>query len=272
MTPLQPATPRAPDARPVPGRASRREDAPSRPAWIAPALVGAGVAILLSLGAWQLERLRWKTGVIARVAALQAAPPEPLNVVLNRLADGRIVDFTRVVARCTLSPAAVHLYGLRESGPGWRQIAACPVAHARYGAVLVDLGYTRSADLAAPATEAVTLPADAPVTGVLRAPEPQPWFAGLITPRRAPTSARFYTRDIAGMAQVLRAAQPAPVMLTLERPTAGPGLTPSPLPTDIPNRHLEYALTWFGLAAALAGVWIAARVSAARRRARTRGF
>jgi surfeit locus 1 family protein len=35
-------------------------------------------------------------------------------------------------------------------------------------------------------------------------------------------------------------------------------LVPAPVPTDIPNRHLEYALTWFGLAAALAGVYAAA--------------
>jgi surfeit locus 1 family protein len=42
--------------------------------------------------------------------------------------------------------------------------------------------------------------------------------------------------------------QPAP---------APPGPTPAPVPADIPNRHLEYALTWFGLAAALVGVYVA---------------
>ena len=34
-------------------------------------------------------------------------------------------------------------------------------------------------------------------------------------------------------------------------------LDPQPLPAEIPNRHLEYALTWFGLAAALACVYAA---------------
>ncbi len=32
---------------------------------------------------------------------------------------------------------------------------------------------------------------------------------------------------------------------------------PAPLPLDIPNNHLGYAITWFGLAAALAGVYLA---------------
>lgn len=264
MTPAQPASPDASDARPDLGRAFRRAPGSAR-AWLGPALVGVGVALLVSLGVWQLERLQWKTRLIARVAALQAAPPEPLNVVLNRLGDGVSVDFTRVIARCTFGPRTAHLYGLRDSGPGWRQIAACPMTQGRYGSVLVDLGYTRGTDLAAPAAETVSLPADAPITGVLRAPEPQPWFAGLITPRRAPGSTRFTSRDIPGMAQVLSAPQPAPVMLTLESPAAGPGLTPAPLPTDIPNRHLEYALTWFGLAAALVGVWLAAHLAARRR-------
>jgi surfeit locus 1 family protein len=59
------------------------------------------------------------------------------------------------------------------------------------------------------------------------------------------------------MAAALKAPAPAPVFLMLESPAPqGPPL-PSPLPTDIPNRHLEYALTWFGLALALLAVYIA---------------
>ena len=34
-------------------------------------------------------------------------------------------------------------------------------------------------------------------------------------------------------------------------------LKPAPIPTDIPNNHLSYAITWFGLAAALVGVYAA---------------
>ncbi len=264
--PISASTPATP-GRPPAGRSHDR--APSRGRELLTiGLVLAGVAVLVSLGAWQLQRRVWKTRLVHRIEALRFAPPEPLGVVLNRVADGQSLDFTRVIVRCEggLGARSVHLYGLRDAGPGWRQIAACPLAGAAYGSVLVDLGYTAGVGFAEPRTESLSLPADASLTGVLRTPEPKPWFARLVAP--SPRSAglgRFYERDIPGMASLLGAARPAPAMLELERPAAGPGLTPSPLPTDIPNRHLEYALTWFGLAAALVGVWIASRLR--RRRA-----
>ena len=44
----------------------------------------------------------------------------------------------------------------------------------------------------------------------------------------------------------------------VEKPApVGPGPVPAPIPANIPNRHFEYALTWFGLAAALIGVYAA---------------
>ena len=60
------------------------------------------------------------------------------------------------------------------------------------------------------------------------------------------------------MAAALSAPDPAPVVLMLERPGAPlPGPRPAAIPTDIPNNHLGYALTWFGLAAGLVGVYVA---------------
>jgi surfeit locus 1 family protein len=61
------------------------------------------------------------------------------------------------------------------------------------------------------------------------------------------------------MAKALNAAEPAPLFLMAETST-NPGwkaLDPAPLPLHIPNRHLEYALTWYGLAAVLLGVYAA---------------
>jgi surfeit locus 1 family protein len=230
----------------------------------------AGVAILCALGVWQLQRLQWKTALLQRIAALQVAPAEPLSVVLNRLADGRPVNFSRVVTACDgLGEREAHLYGLRTDGPGWREVSACRLASGPYGSILVDMGFSRQAGLQPPRGEPVTLPAGALITGVLRAPDPRPWFADLVAPPsgRRGADGEFYGRDIPAMAAVVGAPRPAPVMLMLERPAAGPGLLPSPLPTGIENNHLGYAVTWFGLAAALVGVWIATIV-AARRKAR----
>ena len=60
------------------------------------------------------------------------------------------------------------------------------------------------------------------------------------------------------MAKALGAGQAAPTFLMLEKPApGGGGPTPAPIPLDIPNSHLQYALTWFGLAATLVGVYVA---------------
>lgn len=231
--------------------------------------VAVGVAVLCALGAWQVQRLHWKTALLARIAALQVAPAEPLAVVLNRLADGRPVDFSRVVTRCDgLGEREAHLYGLRTDGPGWREVTACRLASGPYGSILVDMGFSRQVGLQPPRGERVTLAGDALVTGVLRAPELKPWFAALVAPPppRRGDEGEFFGRDIPAMAAAVGAPRPAPVMLLLETPAAGPGLIPSPLPTGIENNHLGYAVTWFGLAVALVGVWIATVVAGRRAR------
>ncbi len=256
-------------ARRAPPRRKRAPAAPVRrgPGVAATLLVAAGVAILCALGAWQVQRLHWKTALLQRIAALQVAPAEPLTVVLNRLADGRPVDFSRVVTSCDgLGEREAYLYGLRTDGPGWREISACRLGSGPYGSILVDMGFSRQVGMQPPRGEPVTLRSGVLVTGVLRAPEPPPWFASLVAPPAGHrgASGEFYGRDIPAMAAAVGAPRPAPVMLLLERPAAGPGLIPAPLPTGIENNHLGYAVTWFGLAVALVGVWIATVVASRR--------
>ncbi len=249
-------------------------EARRRPRWIGPAVLTVLFALifvaLMSLGVWQLHRKAWKEALLARIAALQTAPPEPLAVVLNRAPPGaahpgdegaRALDFTRVVASCDGLPArGVHLYGIRTDGPGWRQIAACRLPPGLpYATLLVDLGFERGAPMSPPRLQPVVLPArGASVVGVLRTPDPPSWTDGLAGAGAVDGGTdQWLRRDLPGMARALGAARPAPFMLELESPAAGPGLTPSPLPSDIPNHHLEYALTWFGMALALAGVYAA---------------
>ena len=91
------------------------------------------------------------------------------------------------------------------------------------------------------------------VTGVLRKAEPGNLFSPANTPNR------WYVRDVAAMAAALKAPQAAPLTLMAETSTnpEWKALTPAPIPAEIANRHLEYALTWYGLAAVLLGVYAA---------------
>ena len=213
-----------------------------------------GLAILVALGVWQLQRLTWKEGLLAHIAALQTAQAVDIGAVLDAQSAGRDVDYTRVRASCPGIGAApfLELYGVREGQAGARLISACAVQSARYRSVLVDRGFVADSVAARPKVD----PADtAPraVVGVLRKPE----TGNFASPKNRP--GHWFTRDVAAMAAALQAPAPAPVFLFAESPTNPEfrALTPAPVPTDIPNRHLEYAITWFGLAAALAGVYAA---------------
>jgi len=214
------------------------------------------LGVLIWLGAWQLQRLAWKQDLLTKVAALQSAPARPLGPALQALAQGADVGFTRVRFDCPGLGAApyLELYGVRGGQGGVRLISACAVAAGPYRSVLVDRGFVADTVAARPAID----PADRTplaLTGVLRAPEP----ASFVTPKNEVAANHWYSRDVAAMARKLGAKAPAPVFL-MAGTSSNPGwrdLTPSPLPKEISNRHLEYALTWFGLAGALGCVYAA---------------
>ena len=220
-----------------------------------------GVVVLCGLGVWQVQRLHWKMQMLARIAALQTAPPEPLNVVLNRIADHVDVDYTHVVFACTAleQTPTERIYTVTDAGIGDRILTACPIEAGPYRSILVDRGFVTQADAAR--LQPASTPLNGPVVGVLRkAPPPN----GL-TPKHDP-GGEWFGRDVPALAAALRAPDPAPVFLFLESPKpAGFGPTPAPVPVDIPNNHLGYAITWFGLAVALIGVYIATLL--ARRKA-----
>ncbi len=200
---------------------------------------------LIALGVWQVQRLKWKTDLLRRIDALQAAPPRPIGQVELTAA----AAYTRVSVDCAdlEDRPALQLFSVLDGQAGYRLIAACPLGR---GSILVDRGFSTGA----PSGPHPPHRLSGPVVGVLRAPE-RPNF---VTPRNEPGQDKWYWRDVPAMARALGVQGPAPVVLMLESP-APPGGSPRPvpLPRAIPNNHLGYAITWFGLAAALAGVYLA---------------
>jgi surfeit locus 1 family protein len=197
-------------------------------------------AILCGLGVWQLKRLAWKEDLLARIEVLKTAPAQPLATVLARAKAGEDVAWTRVSVGCSSDkPQTLPLvYGVRDGDIVWRATAICRTSAAGYGAILLDLGVVKA--LTGQSTPApATLYAPAQAIGVLMAPKS-------LGGDRAATVARF------------AADKPAPYILMVESATPAPlGITPAPLPAEISNRHLEYALTWFGLAVTLLFIYAA---------------
>lgn len=214
------------------------------------------LAILVALGNWQLKRLTWKLNLLAHVAALQTASAQPLDKVLAKIASGEDGDLTRVSVTCLGLKSApyVELYSVREAGAGVRLISSCKLEAGPYGSILVDRGFVSDQISARPTVDEHD-PTPLSITGVLRKPD-RPTF---VTPPNDVAGNHWYSRDIPSMAKALSGSTPVPVTLMAETSSnpAWKALNPAPLPTEIPNRHLEYALTWFGLAGALACVYAA---------------
>lgn len=205
-------------------------------------------AILCGLGGWQVKRLAWKTDLLARIAEAQAAQPKPIAQVPLTPA----YRYRRVVLDCPglASAPFVEVYAIRDGKAGARIVSLCSPVGSRTQ-VMVDRGFVVDTVTARPPVKVST--AVVHLTGVLREGE-QP---GLFTPPMSKNT--FYARALGQMALALGARRHPGVMVMAETSSnpEWPALIPTPLPLDIPNRHLEYALTWFGLAGALVAVYAA---------------
>jgi surfeit locus 1 family protein len=219
------------------------------------AATAAALAILVGFGVWQLERLAWKKDLLSRIEAAQTAPAAPLAGVLEAAARGEDADYRRVEAVCPGLATApyVELYALSGKEMGSRLISACRLDGGPYGSILVDRGFVAATISSRPPEQDSAAPVA--VQGVLRLPEER----GRFSAQDDPAHRRFYSRQVAPIAAALKAPEPAPLFLMAET-SSNPqwlALKPAALPVDIPNRHLEYALTWFGLAGALLAVYAA---------------
>ena len=104
------------------------------------------------------------------------------------------------------------------------------------------------------------------VVGVLRWPE----ATGLFTPTADPAANLWFARDPAGMAAAKGIGPVAPFYVEQEAPVPPGGLPrPGRLRPNLPNNHLGYIITWYGLAIVLLAVFAAWAVG--RRRTRLSG-
>lgn len=198
-----------------------------------------GVALLCSLGVWQVQRMHWKAGVLAAIDAMIVAEPADLPAVQDPQADRyRPVRFS---GRFTGAVIEV-LSGLKDVGPGVRVIEAFETAAGRR--ILVDRGFLADEARALPRP-----PKAAEVLGNLHWPQD----ADAYTPPPDAKTGLWFARDVPAMAQALGTEA---VFVVARKPT-GDGILPVPVDSaSIPNDHWGYAITWFSMAFAWAGMTV----------------
>lgn len=201
-----------------------------------------GVAILVSLGNWQVRRLAWKEGVLAEIDARMASAPAELP--FGDLTEEAHEYLPVAIAGAFTGGTIYVLISLDGEGPGYRVIEAFQTEAG--DRILADRGFlpdeSRGAELSpAPGRWEGNLSWPDEVDGFTPDPEGDLWFA----------------RDLPAMAEALGTL---PVLAVLTEQT-DPQLTPMPIDTGgISNDHREYAITWYLLAvvwAAMSGtlVW-----------------
>ncbi len=201
----------------------------------------AGLGILLSLGTWQIQRLAWKQSILAEIDARIAAAPVTLPEAVSEDAD----KYLPVTVTGEMLPGEIHvLVSVKQVGAGYRIIQAF---RSEDRAILVDRGFVPTT---AKQTERLTGPME--ITGNLHWPDEVDSY----TPEADTSSNIWFARDVPSLAAALKTE---PVLL-IARSETDPNVTPLPVDTaGIPNDHLQYAITWFGLAlvwAAMTGYFL----------------
>lgn len=210
------------------------------------------LAVLLGLGIWQVQRLHWKEGLIAqRDAAVAAAPITPPQT----LAGARGLEFHHVVADGTFqNDKELFLAASSDSGESGYQVLT-PLLMSDGREMLVNRGFIPLALKERTKREAGEPSRPQRVVGLLRLPPAQkPSF---FLPDNRPDLNLWFWVDLPAMAKQDGIAGAVPFYIDADK-TPNPGGWPKGGVTrlDLPNDHLQYAITWFSLAIALAVIYV----------------
>jgi surfeit locus 1 family protein len=218
------------------------------------------LGVLIGLGNWQMQRLAWKENLIANVSERVKQPPQPLpgpgawpkldleeNEYRAFTVSGRFRHENEVQVYTVLSQPKGSF-----SGAGYWVLTPLELDSGAF--VVVNRGFVPQ-ELKNPASRAEgQLSGPVKVTGLLRAPEQVNYFM----PANDASKAAWYRREPADIAKAFGLKNVAPFLLDATGEYR-PDMLPQPNETRVSfvNNHLGYALTWYGLAATLIGVFSA---------------
>lgn len=210
--------------------------------------------VLIALGTWQVQRLHWKEALIATIEARVKASPMPLADLAAAARAGEDIDYVPVTASgVLLNDKEQFFFATHDGKSGWYVYTPLRLPDRRV--VLVNRGFIPY-EQKDPSTRPGSQPSGTVhVTGLAR-----PKLDGKpssMVPDNDPAKNIFYWKDLAAMAANagLQSSEVEPFFVDAIK---GPDANALPVGgvtiIDLPNSHLQYAITWYGLAAALVGV------------------
>ena len=191
-----------------------------------------GLLVLLSLGIWQTKRLAWKEALLQNISYNLSSEPLFLPTVVKKSED----NYKMVKVEGLLEPRSIFvLTPVKGSGAGFRVIS--PLKLKDGNKILIDRGVIKEHDrarLETPGEQNL-------IIGYLFWPNETDYF----TPDPNLERNIWFSRDLEKMASFLE-TQPILVVATENR--LDPSLKMQDPTIDIPNNHLQYAITWFMMA------------------------
>lgn len=222
--------------------------------FLLPGLVLISITTLLGLGTWQLQRLAWKEALIAKREAGLALPPVELS---DRIDDWQAFDYRPVELEGRFRHDLEQAYGVRARSGILGHHVLTPFTLNDGTTLLVDRGWV-PADKADPETRREGQSSGlVSVSGIARyrLSDRPGWF----TPENDPMSGRWYHYDLDAMEAAL-GVDLAPLVVAVSESTDTGDLPITGLSeVKLVNNHLQYAVTWYGLALCLVGVYMVFR-------------
>ena len=217
-------------------------------------LVLAAFAVLVSLGTWQMQRLHWKEALIGAIAERRSAPAVSLDKIEAMAAAGEDIDYRTVhVSGVYDHGKERHFFATHEGRTGFYVFTPLKLADGR--AIFVNRGFVPFEKKDASTRAEGQIAGSVAIDGLAR-----PKLSGKpssLVPDNDAAKNIFYWKDLDAMADSAGIATDRVVSFFIDADASeNPGGLPIGGVTqfDLPNNHLQYALTWYGLAAALVAV------------------
>lgn len=211
--------------------------------------------VLVGLGIWQVQRLHEKEALLATIAQRMSESEAPLADLL-RLPPAQ-AEWRHVQARGHFLHHKEAYFHAIDPGLGLGVHVVTPLVMSDGGVILVDRGFVPLASRAPETRTAGQPEGEVDISGIVRLSGERNAF----TPAADEAHRTWYWRDIEGIAMHSNLTLEAPIVVVAEQPANPGGLPRFPgYRVDIPNNHLQYAITWFGLALTLIGVYLAYHV------------
>ncbi len=215
----------------------------------------AAFVMLVGLGTWQVQRLHWKEGLIATIDQRVASAPRPLAEIEALSAGQGDVEYRPVTATGVFRHEGErHFFSTHKGQSGYFLFTPMELEDGRF--LLVNRGFVPFDRKDAATRPQGQVEGVQTVTGLARSPVAEKPNA--LMPDNDPAKNIFYWKDVGSMAESSGVGSPQDYLGFVVDADATPN--PGGLPVggvtliDLPNSHLQYAFTWYGIAAALAGV------------------